>query len=81
MNVVDSCGWLEYFADGQNADFFAPVIEDTASLIVPANNNVGRVRQKAVTRQSGNEVIMVGYAMKPLTHPTKSRRHSRCAAH
>lgn len=36
MNVIDSCGWLEYFADGQNADFFAPVIEDTASLIVPA---------------------------------------------
>lgn len=36
MNVVDSCGWLEYFADGQNADFFAPAIEDTASLIVPA---------------------------------------------
>ncbi|OGS98190.1 MAG: twitching motility protein PilT [Gallionellales bacterium RIFCSPLOWO2_12_FULL_59_22] len=35
MNVVDSCGWLEYFADGQNAAFFAPVIEDTASLIVP----------------------------------------------
>lgn len=36
MNVMDSCGWLEYFADGQNADFFAPAIEDTASLIVPA---------------------------------------------
>ncbi len=36
MNVVDSCGWLEYFADGQNADFFAPAIEDTSSLIVPA---------------------------------------------
>lgn len=36
MNVVDSCGWLEYFADGQNADFFAPAIEDTASLVVPA---------------------------------------------
>lgn len=35
MNVVDSCGWLEYFADGTNADFFAPVIEDTGSLIVP----------------------------------------------
>jgi hypothetical protein len=27
MNVVDSCGWLEYFADGLNADFFAPAIE------------------------------------------------------
>jgi predicted nucleic acid-binding protein len=24
MNVVDSSGWLEYFADGPNADFFAP---------------------------------------------------------
>lgn len=35
MNVVDSCGWLEYFADGPNADFFAPAIEDTASLLVP----------------------------------------------
>ncbi len=35
MNVVDSSGWLEYFADGENADFFAPVIEDTENLIVP----------------------------------------------
>ena len=23
MNLVDSCGWLEYFADGENAEFFA----------------------------------------------------------
>lgn len=35
MNVVDSSGWLEYFADGPNADFFAPAIERTAELIVP----------------------------------------------
>ncbi len=35
MNVVDSSGWLEYFANGHNADFFAPVIENTAELIVP----------------------------------------------
>ena len=35
MNVVDSSGWLEYFADGPNADFFAPAIEDVSSLIVP----------------------------------------------
>ena len=21
-NLVDSCGWLEYFSDGKNADFF-----------------------------------------------------------
>ena|ERR1051326_6692456 len=35
MNIVDSSGWLEYFADGSNADFFAPAIEDTKSLLVP----------------------------------------------
>ncbi|MEW5987053.1 MAG: type II toxin-antitoxin system VapC family toxin [Chloroflexota bacterium] len=36
MNVVDSSGWLEYFADGSNADFFAPAIENAAELIVPS---------------------------------------------
>ncbi len=35
MNIVDSSGWLEYFADGDNADFFAPAIEDTKNLLVP----------------------------------------------
>ena len=35
MNVVDSCGWLEYFAAGPNADFFAPALEAPAKLIVP----------------------------------------------
>jgi predicted nucleic acid-binding protein len=36
MNLVDSCGWLEYFANGANADFFAPAIEDIPGLIVPS---------------------------------------------
>lgn len=36
MNVVDSCGWLEYFGNGPNAYFFAPAIEDEAQLLVPA---------------------------------------------
>jgi len=35
MNVVDTSGWLEYFAEGENASFFAPAIEDTKNLIVP----------------------------------------------
>jgi len=35
MNLVDSSGWLEYFADGHNANFFAPVLEDTDKLLVP----------------------------------------------
>jgi len=35
MNVVDSSAWLEYFADGPNASFFAPAIEDARRLVVP----------------------------------------------
>ena len=38
MNLVDSSGWLEYFADGKNANFFAPAIEDTENLIVSTIN-------------------------------------------
>jgi predicted nucleic acid-binding protein len=36
MNVVDSSGWLEYFADGPNAEFFAAAIEKTTELVVPS---------------------------------------------
>ena len=36
MNLVDSCGWLEYFANGANADFFAPAVEDVRNGIVPS---------------------------------------------
>lgn len=35
MNVVDSSAWLEYFANGPNASFFASAIEQTKNLLVP----------------------------------------------
>ncbi len=35
MNIVDSSGWLEYFADGPNASFFSRPLERTADLVVP----------------------------------------------
>jgi toxin FitB len=35
MNIVDSSGWMEYFAEGENAAFFAPAIEDIENLLVP----------------------------------------------
>jgi predicted nucleic acid-binding protein len=35
MNIVDSSGWLEYLANGPNADFFAPALEKVPELIVP----------------------------------------------
>jgi predicted nucleic acid-binding protein len=35
VNVVDSSGWLEYFAAGPNADFFAKALEAVDDLVVP----------------------------------------------
>jgi len=35
MNLVDSSAWLEFFADGPNAEHFAKPISTTLELIVP----------------------------------------------
>ncbi|MET0533591.1 MAG: type II toxin-antitoxin system VapC family toxin [Steroidobacter sp.] len=35
MNVVDSSGWLEYFASGPNSHYFADPLGKFAELIVP----------------------------------------------
>jgi predicted nucleic acid-binding protein len=35
MNVIDSSGWLEYFAEGPNASHFATAIIIPHDLIVP----------------------------------------------
>jgi predicted nucleic acid-binding protein len=36
MNVVDSSAWLEYFADGPNAEEFTPAIKNSEALVVPS---------------------------------------------
>lgn len=35
MNIVDSSGWLEYFADGPKASAFEKMLQNTTDLIVP----------------------------------------------
>ena len=35
MHIVDTSGWLEYFADSPQARHFAAAIEDTEHLLVP----------------------------------------------
>ena len=35
LHLVDSSGWIEYFADGPNADRFAEPLSDPAQLVVP----------------------------------------------
>lgn len=36
MNLVDSCGWLAYFADAPTADIFAQPLGNTEELLVPS---------------------------------------------
>jgi predicted nucleic acid-binding protein len=36
VNLVDSSGWLAYFAGELNAGFFAAAIEDDEALLVPS---------------------------------------------
>jgi len=36
MNVVDSSGWVEYLANGINAKFFTPPVQDLEKLLVPS---------------------------------------------
>lgn len=56
MNVVDSSGWLEYFADGPNAVFFAPAIEDTRKLVVPTIS-IFEVFKKILTERGESEAL------------------------
>lgn len=55
-NVVDSCGWLEYFADGANADFFADTIEDVDNLIVPVIS-IYEVFKRILQQRGENDAI------------------------
>ena len=61
MNLVDSSGWLEYFADGRNAEFFAKVIEDTGNVIV-STINIYEVF-KRVLQQRGEDAALQAVAL------------------
>jgi len=62
MNVVDSSGWLEYFANGPNADFFAPAVEDTSNLIVPSIT-VFEVFKRVLQQRSESDALQVAALM------------------
>lgn len=63
MNIVDSSGWLAYFADGPNAKHFISPLNDTTSLVVPTVT-IYEVF-KVVRRESGeNEALQAAVAMR-----------------
>jgi len=56
MNLVDSSGWLEYYANGANASFFAPSIENSRDLLV-STINIYEVF-KLILRQRGEDAAL-----------------------
>jgi predicted nucleic acid-binding protein len=63
MNIVDSSGWLAYFADEPNAKYFLPPLNDTASLVVPTVT-IYEVFKVVLRESSENEALQVAVAMR-----------------
>ena len=66
LNVVDSSGWLEYFADGPHAGFFAPAVEDTGHLILPALC-LFEVFKRILQQRTENEALRAAAYMQQAT--------------
>jgi predicted nucleic acid-binding protein len=62
MNIVDSSGWLAYFADEPNAKHFLTPLNETASLVVPAVT-IYEVFKVVLRESSENEALQAAVAM------------------
>jgi len=62
MNIVDSSGWLAYFADEPNAKHFISPLKDTDSLVVPTIT-VYEVFKVVLRESSENEALQATAAM------------------
>jgi predicted nucleic acid-binding protein len=59
LHGIRFCGWLEYLADGPNAGFFAPAIENLAELIVPSLSVYEVVKRVLQQRNEGDALSVV----------------------
>jgi len=62
MNIVDSSGWLAYFADEPNAKHFITPLKDTASLVIPSVT-IYEVFKVVLRETSENEALQAVAAM------------------
>jgi len=62
MNIVDSSGWLAYFADEPNAKHFITPLQDTASLVIPSVT-IYEVFKVVLRETSENEALQAAAAM------------------
>ncbi len=70
MNIVDSSGWLAYFADEPNAKYFLTPLNDSTLLVVPTvtiyevfkvilrESNENDALQAVVAMQKGTVVVL-----------------------
>jgi predicted nucleic acid-binding protein len=63
MNIVDSSGWLAYFADEPNAKYFLTPLNDTASLVVPTVT-IYEVFKVVLRESSEHEALQAAVAMR-----------------
>jgi predicted nucleic acid-binding protein len=61
MNLVDSCGWIEYFADTTRADFYAEAIENSDELIVPVICIMEVFKKIQMERDEDSDLLAVGH--------------------
>jgi predicted nucleic acid-binding protein len=64
--ALDSSCWLEYFADTDRADLFAPAIEAVEKLIVPVLTVYEVVKKLA--REAGDEVASAALSLMQRGH-------------
>jgi toxin FitB len=62
MNIVDSSGWLAYFADEPNAKHFLGPLRDSALLVVPTVT-ICEVFKVILRETSENEALQAVVAM------------------
>lgn len=63
MNIIDSSGWLAYFTDEPNVEYFLPPLNESSLLVVPTVT-IYEVF-KVVLRESGeNEALQAAVSMR-----------------
>jgi toxin FitB len=62
MNIVDSSGWLAYFADEPNAKYFLAPLRDSTLLVVPTVT-IYEVFKVILRESSENEALQAVVAM------------------
>lgn len=62
MNIVDSSGWLAYFADEPNANHFLAPLSDSALLVVPSVT-IYQVFKVILRESSENDALQAVVAM------------------